>query len=63
VWFADQVGRVLDHDSWDAAIEGSAGACLRISEAGSRLATGRLSDSLWWVMTGAAALLAWAAWL
>jgi NADH-quinone oxidoreductase subunit L len=62
VWLADKVGRVLDHDSWDAAIEGSAGACRRLSEAGSRLATGSISDSLWWVMTGAAALLAWAAW-
>jgi NADH-quinone oxidoreductase subunit L len=60
VWFADQVGRVLDHDSWDAAIEGSAGVCRRLSEAGGRLATGSLSDSLWWVMTVAAALLAWA---
>ncbi|MBI5241723.1 MAG: NADH-quinone oxidoreductase subunit L [Elusimicrobia bacterium] len=60
VWFADKVGRVLDHDSWDAAIEGSAGACRRVSEAGGRLATGSISDSLWWVMTGAAALLAWA---
>jgi NADH:ubiquinone oxidoreductase subunit 5 (subunit L)/multisubunit Na+/H+ antiporter MnhA subunit len=62
VWFADKVGRVLDRDCWDAAIEASAGACQRVSEAGSRLATGSLSDSLWWVMTGAAALLAWAGW-
>ena len=62
VWFADKVGRVLDRDCWDAAIEGSAGVCRRLSEAGGRLATGRLSDSLWWVLTGAAALLAWAGW-
>ena len=61
VWFADKVGRVLDRDCWDAAIEGSTGVCRRVSEAGSRLATGSLSDSLWWVMIGAAALLAWAA--
>jgi NADH-quinone oxidoreductase subunit L len=60
VWFADKVGRVLDRDCWDAAIEASAGACLRVSEAGGRLATGSISDSLWWVVTGAAVLLAWA---
>ncbi|MCX5794892.1 MAG: proton-conducting transporter membrane subunit, partial [Elusimicrobia bacterium] len=61
LWFADKVGRVLDHDLWDAAIESSAGVCRRLSDAGSGLAAGRLSDSLWWVMSGAAALLAWAA--
>jgi NADH-quinone oxidoreductase subunit L len=62
VWFSDKVGRVLDHDCWDAAIEGSVGVCRRFSEAGGRLATGSISDSLWWVMTGAAALLAWVGW-
>jgi hypothetical protein len=62
VWFADKVGRVLDHDFLDAAIEGLAGVCRRLSEAGSSLATGSIPDSLWWLMTGAAALLAWTGW-
>ena len=58
--FADQVGRVWDHDTWDAAIEAAARTCRRLSDAGGGLASGSLSDSLWWMMTGAACLLAWA---
>ncbi len=57
---ADVVGRVWDHETWDAAIEKTAAACRALSRGGSAMASGGLPDSLWWLMIGAAALLAWA---
>ncbi|HAM36281.1 MAG TPA: NADH-quinone oxidoreductase subunit L [Elusimicrobia bacterium] len=59
-WTADRVGRVWDRDIWDAAVDSSAAFARRLADAGGGLATGSLSDSLWWLMTGAAVLLAWA---
>ncbi|MDD5656242.1 MAG: hypothetical protein PHF00_03205, partial [Elusimicrobia bacterium] len=57
----DRVGRVWDRDTWDAALERSASACRGLSDGAGRLATGSVSDALWWMLASAAALLAWGA--
>jgi NADH-quinone oxidoreductase subunit L len=61
-WMADLAGRAFDRGLWDRGIEGTAAASQSLSRAGGRLATGSLSDSLWWLTTGAAGLLALAVW-
>ncbi len=55
--FARFCGRVIDKKWWDGAIEGGASAARGASEALAGHALGRLNDSLWWMVAGAALLL------
>jgi NADH-quinone oxidoreductase subunit L len=56
---ADRIGRSWDRDTWDAAIEGSANFYKRLSRYAAAVATGSMSDALWYMMAAAVILLAW----
>ena len=57
VAFARFCGRVLDKKWWDGAIEGGAVVARGASETLAGCSLGRLNDSLWWMVEGAAFLL------
>jgi NADH-quinone oxidoreductase subunit L len=52
-WFAD----ALDHDAWDGLIESTPNLAVELGQLGRRLASGRINDYLWWLVTGSALLL------
>jgi NADH-quinone oxidoreductase subunit L len=48
------VGRVFDKAWWDGLLEGTAGAARAAGGVVARAGQGRLNDSLWWMLAGAA---------
>ncbi|MBI5884450.1 MAG: NADH-quinone oxidoreductase subunit L [Elusimicrobia bacterium] len=55
--FAEWVGGALDHRTWDGFLEWTSPAAVSLGGAVS-LKSGRLSDYMWWIVMGTAALLA-----